>query len=242
MLDQNTSNEVMRRRHATRLPLVYEARNLFNTPGAGTSNPPVVNRVEAPGTGTPAQPHTTDLPHQNNIPPQYVPTPSGHYSNPLDNMIAAATRLAALPVEGESPAVIETRRARELLQTSLVQQQAYSYSRDRIHSTPRPSRSYSRHIDEPAVSSSRRHHNLPRGHNPAGEGADAQNVVDQGRAPREAELAAQYAARQPTLVRSTTSVEPGVTFRNLGVPCLVPALRDERLPKDFKVPARCPIT
>ena len=39
MLDQNASNEVMRRRHQTRLPSVYEARNLFNTPGAGTSNP-----------------------------------------------------------------------------------------------------------------------------------------------------------------------------------------------------------
>ena len=131
------------------------------------------------------------------------------------------------------------RRARELLQTALVQQQAYSYSRSRIHSTPRPSRSYSRHIDEPAVSSSGRNHNPPHGHNPAGGGADAQNVVDQGRARREAELAAQYAARQPSLFRPTTPVEPGVTFRNLGVPCLVPAIRNERLPKDFKGLARC---
>ena len=36
-LDQNASNEVMRRRHKTRLPSLYEARNLFNTPGTGTS-------------------------------------------------------------------------------------------------------------------------------------------------------------------------------------------------------------
>ena len=86
MLDQNASNEVMRRRHQTRLPPVYEARNLFNTPGAGTSNQPVVNRVEAPATGTPVQP-----PRLNNNLPQHVPTPSGHYSNPLDNMIAAAS-------------------------------------------------------------------------------------------------------------------------------------------------------
>ena len=70
--------------------------------------------------------------------------------------------------------------------------------------------------------------------------ADAQNVVDQGRARREVELAAQYAARQPTSVRPTTSVEPGVTFRNLGVPCLVPNLRNERLPKDFKGPRKVP--
>ena len=64
--------------------------------------------------------------------------------------------------------------------------------------------------------------------------------MDQGSSRREAELAAQYAARQPTPVRPTTSVEPGVTFRNLGVPCLVPALRNERLPKDFKGPRKVP--
>ena len=68
-------------------------------------------------------------------PPQYVPTPPGHYNNPLENMVAAAARLAALPVDGDSPTAIETRRVRELLQTALAQQEAYSYSRDRIHST-----------------------------------------------------------------------------------------------------------
>ena len=83
-------------------------------------------------------------------------------------------------------------------------------------------------------------HNPPRGHNPAGGGADAQNVVDQGRARREAELVAQYAARQPTPVRPTTSVEPGVTFRKFGVPCLVLDRRNERLPKDFKGPRKVP--
>ena len=46
-LDQNASNEVMRRRRWSRLPPVSEARNLFNTPGAGTSDPPGVNRVIA---------------------------------------------------------------------------------------------------------------------------------------------------------------------------------------------------
>ena len=43
MLDKNASSDVMRRRHQTRLPSVYKARNLFNTPGAGTSNPVGVN-------------------------------------------------------------------------------------------------------------------------------------------------------------------------------------------------------
>ena len=74
------------------------------------------------------------------------------------------------------------------------QQVAYSYSRDRIHSTPRPRKSYSRHIDDPSVSSSGRNRNPPRGHEPARGGGNAQNVVDQGRAHREAELAAQYVA------------------------------------------------
>ena len=64
--------------------------------------------------------------------------------------------------------------------------------------------------------------------------------MDQGRARREAELAAQHAARQPTPVRPTTSMEPWVTFRNLGGPCLVPDLRNERLPKDFKGPRKVP--
>ena len=91
-LDQNASNDVMRRRHRSRLPPVYEARNLFNTPGAGTSDPPGVNRaVAVPGTGAPAQPRTADPPRLNNIPLQYVPTPSGHYSNPLDNMNVVVT-------------------------------------------------------------------------------------------------------------------------------------------------------
>ena len=90
MLDQNASNNVMRRRNRTHVPSVYEARTLFNTPGAGTSNPAGVNRVEAPGTGTPVQPRVMDPPRQNNNPPQHVPTPPGHYSNPLDNMIVVA--------------------------------------------------------------------------------------------------------------------------------------------------------
>ena len=35
-LDWNASNAFFNRRHASHLPLVYDARNLFNTPGAGT--------------------------------------------------------------------------------------------------------------------------------------------------------------------------------------------------------------
>src|SRR3954463_11613035 len=41
-------------------------------------------------------------------------------------------------------------------------------------------------------------------------------------------------------VRPTTTVEPGITSSALGVPCLVPALRNVRLPKDFKGPRKVP--
>ena len=156
-------------------------------------------------------------------------------------MVAAASRLAALPIEGEPPIAVERRRARELLQTTLVQQQAYSYSCERIHYTPRPSRSYNRHIDEPAVSSSERNRNPACGHNPAG-GTDAQNMVDQGRARREAELAAQYVARQPTPVRATTSMEPGVAFSSL-VCRVSPRLYVMCVcPRTSRVLVKCPIT
>ena len=116
-MDQNAANVVMRRRHQkaqSRLPPVYDPRNLFNTPGAGSSNPP---GVITPGSVPLVQPRLMGPPQA----PQYVPIPPGHYDNPLENMMAAAARLAALPVDGDSPAAIETRRVRELLQTALAQ-------------------------------------------------------------------------------------------------------------------------
>ena len=88
------------------------------------------------------------------------------------------------------------------------------------------------------MSSSARHRNSPRGHNPEGGGANAQDVVDHGHARREAELAALHAALQHIPVRPTTSAEPGVVFSSLGVPCLTPALRNVRLSKDFKGPCK----
>ena len=106
---------------------VFKGPNLFNTPGAGPTNPAAANRNDAPR-AAPDQPWRMDPPLQMDNPPQYVTTPPGHFSSPLDNMIAAASRLAAIPMEGDSLAVVETRRARDLLQTAVVQQQAYSYS------------------------------------------------------------------------------------------------------------------
>ena len=151
-LDQNASNAVLRRRYQSRLPLEFDARNRFNTPGARPSYPPDVTRSpDAPRTGATAQPRATDPPRDIN-PHQRVSTPPGHFSNPFDNMIAAESRLEALAVIGESPVVVEARKAVELLQTEMAQQAAYSYSRDRIHSTLCYSRSYSRHAESPALS------------------------------------------------------------------------------------------
>ena len=41
-LDQNASNAVLHRKYQSRLPLEFDTRNLFNTHGAGPSNPPDV--------------------------------------------------------------------------------------------------------------------------------------------------------------------------------------------------------
>ena len=68
-LDQNASEEVMRRRYRSHLPSGYEPRNLFNTPRAGASNQPILNRTAAPGTGAPGQPRTMDPPSHNNVVP-----------------------------------------------------------------------------------------------------------------------------------------------------------------------------
>ena len=48
-LDQNASEEVMRRRYRSRLSSVYEPQNLFNTPGAGAGNQPTLNQAGGAG-------------------------------------------------------------------------------------------------------------------------------------------------------------------------------------------------
>ena len=87
-------------------------------------------------------------------------------------------------------------------------------------------------------SSNVRHRDLPPGHGPVQDGAF--NVVDQDRARREAEQAAQLTAYQPLPAYPTASIDAGIPTRTGGVPCLVPALRNERLPKDFKGPRKVP--
>ena len=64
--------------------------------------------------------------------------------------------------------------------------------------------------------------------------------MDQDRARQEAEQAAQLTAYQPLPAYPTASIDAGIPTRTGGVPCLVPALRNERLPKDFKGPRKVP--
>ena len=111
-------------------------------------------------------------------------------------MIAAASRLVALPAEGESLAAVEAQKAVELLQTAVPKQAAYSYSRERVHSTPHYNRSYSRRIESPAVSSSERRRNPPHGYNSPRDDNNVQALLNQARERQEAELAAQLAAHQ----------------------------------------------
>ena len=172
----------MRRRHQktqSHLPLTLDPRNLFHTPGAGGSNPPEAPRITTPG--APVQLRAMDPPHIITAPPHYVPTPPGHFSNPLENLIAASACLVALPMEGDSQTAIEIWRVRELLQIALAQQDAYSYSRDRIHSTPRPSQSpsYNRHMESADMSSNAQCQNRPYRHEPVRAGA--LNLADQER-------------------------------------------------------------
>ena len=65
-------------------------------------------------------------------------------------------------------------------------------------------------------------------------------MVDQDRARQEAEQAAQMTAHQPFSVYPTASIEAAMATRAGGVPCLVPALCNERLPKEFKGPCKVP--
>ena len=54
------------------------------------------------------------------------------------------------------------------------------------------------------------------------------------------QLTAEQAAHQAFPAYPTTSFDVGIPTRTGGVPCLVPAIRNERLPKDFKGPRKVP--
>lgn len=120
--------------------------------------------------------------------PARFQTPAGHYSNPVDNVLAATQNLAAIPITGNSPVEIEARNAIEMLKTAVTQQANYSYSQQRLHSTPRPSHNRSRHAESPAVSSSARWQRGQQQHDPPRPAiSDAQAIINAARAMREAE-------------------------------------------------------
>ena len=100
-------------------------------------------------------------------------------------------------------------------------------------------------MDELEVSSSARRRNVPQGPNPTRGEVNAQDVVDNGRARREAALAAQYAGRyQPASVQQAASVDrgTGLAFSSWGcsvsfqLSVMCDCLRISR------VHVRCPIT
>ena len=97
-------------------------------------------------------------------------------------------------------------------------------------------------MDSVDMSSNAQCRNRPHRHEPVQVGF--LNLADQERIRQEAEravqLAAKQAAHQTFLAYPATSVEAGVATRTGGVPCLVSAIRNERLPKDFKGPRKVP--
>ena len=97
-------------------------------------------------------------------------------------------------------------------------------------------------MESAEMSSNAQRHNRPYRYEPGRAGA--LNLADQERIRQEAERMAQIeaekAAHQTFPAYPATSVEAGVVMRTGGVPCLVPAIRNERLPKDFKGPRKVP--
>ena len=88
-------------------------------------------------------------------------------------------------------------------------------------------------MESEALSSSAQRRNQPGGYNPV---QDRIRQEDE----RAAQLAAQLATQQDSPAYPITSVEAGVATRTGGVPCLVPALHNVCLPKDFKGPRKVP--
>ena len=236
-------------------------------PGAGTAMPQSAQGVVPPNLTqqSPAhqqppalQQYQLQQPAQQQQQPARFHTPAGHFSNPVDNVWAATHNLSLIPINGNNPFEVEARKAIEMLKTAVTQQANYSHSPNRLHSTPYNSRSRSRHGESPAVSSSawrqREHQNqqpaLPQPiQQPRPAVSDAQAIVDSARAARAANAGntvidhVQPAARNMTSPPATTQPAPsgtGFVGRTIGTQCLGPALRNERLPQDFKGPRKVP--
>src|SRR4051812_35612148 len=59
--------------------------------------------------------------------------PPGHFSNPMENIMAATQYLNSLPIPGNSPGERVARQAIAWLQTTITQQAQYSVSCPHLH-------------------------------------------------------------------------------------------------------------
>ena len=88
------------------------------TAGAGLAGPGMVPA------GSPRVPTGRAGGNEGAVPPppsSRFQTPPGHFNNPMDNVSAATLALDRIPL-GNSPREVETRRAVEMLRTTVVQQ------------------------------------------------------------------------------------------------------------------------
>ena len=106
------------------------------TGGAGATAAALPGLLAGGARGNPGLPPRTPRFH----------TPTGHFSNPADNVYAATLALDRIPL-GDSPAEIEARRAIDMLRIAVVQQVQYSKEKSALHSTTY--RSKSRHGENP---------------------------------------------------------------------------------------------
>ncbi|KAI5000110.1 hypothetical protein ZWY2020_004699 [Hordeum vulgare] len=136
---QRTDDAVHQRRHQGRLPHDLNPTRLFDTPQT-----PGMGAAPAGGPGRPPNPPIQ--PTEGQIP--RFRTPRGHFSNPVDNVLAATRHLESLPIHGNTPAEIEARNAIEMLKTAVVQNAQFSHSPERLHSTPQASYTRSRLEDQ----------------------------------------------------------------------------------------------
>lgn len=176
---QRELSTVHHRRHQSRLQVglgPIEPRMLFQSPqarastrapGAAAIIPQLTQGVALPNVVQPQiqQPPTQQQIQQPPALPQYQTqqpaqperfhTSAGHYSNPIDNVLAATHNLAMIPINGNSPLEIEARKGIDMLKTSVTQQANYSNMTNRLPSTPYNSRSgRNRHGDSPAPAES----------------------------------------------------------------------------------------
>ncbi|KAI4979696.1 hypothetical protein ZWY2020_016449 [Hordeum vulgare] len=119
---QRASDAVHQRRHQGHLPHDLNPTRLFDTPrtpGAGAT----------PGGGPGRPPNPPAQPAEDHIP--RFRTPQGHFSNPVDIVLAATRHLESLLIHGNTPAKIEARNTIEMLKMAVVQNAQFSHSLER---------------------------------------------------------------------------------------------------------------